>query len=86
MIKDNLGITFMLKKLKSANPYIDEFTVFIIVKIPNLNEFSNFIPEIVNQLDTTKREIIKTKTVRKYLFTSDLSVFDFNKATLFEYI
>ena len=86
MIKDNLDITFMLKKLKSANPYIDEFTVFIIVKIPNLNEFSNFIPDIVNKLETAKSEIIKTKTVKKYLFTSDLSVFDFNKVTLFKYI
>ena len=76
----------MLKKLKSANPYIDEFTVFIIVKIPNLNEFSNFIPDIVNKLETAKSEIIKTKTVKKYLFTSDLSVFDFNKVTLFKYI
>ena len=63
---------------------MDEFTVFIIVKIPNLNEFSNFIPEIVNKLDTTKREIIKTKTVKKYLFTSDLSVLAFNNATLFK--
>ena len=75
---------FMLLKLKSANPYIDEFTVFIIVKIPNLNEFSNFIPEIVNKLETTKREIIKTKTVKKYLFTSDLSVLAFKRATLFK--
>ena len=63
---------------------MEEFTVFIIVKIPNLNEFSNFIPEIVNKLDTTKREIINTKTVKKYLFTSDLSVLAFNKATLFK--
>ena len=84
MIKDNLDITFVLKKLKSANPYIDEFTVFIIVKIPNLNEFSKFIPEIVNKLDIAKSEIIKTKTVKKYLFTSDLSVLAFNKATLFK--
>ena len=36
-----------------------EFTVFIIVKIPNLNEFSNFIPDIVNKLETAKSEIIK---------------------------
>ena len=77
---------FMLLKLKSANPYIDEFTVFIIVKIPNLNEFSNFIPDIVNKLEIAKSEIIKTKTVKKYLFISDLSVFDFNKVTLFKYI
>ena len=74
----------MLLKLKSANPYIDEFTVFIIVKIPNLNEFSNFIPEIVNKLEIAKSEIIKTNIVKKYLFMSDLSVFDFNKATLFK--
>ena len=76
----------MLLKLKSANPYIDEFTVFMIVKIPNLNEFSNFIPDIVNKLEIAKSEIIKTKTVKKYLFISDLSVFDFNKVTLFKYI
>ena len=84
MIKDNFDIIFILLKLKSANPYIDEFTVFIIVKIPNLNEFSNFIPEIVNKLEIAKSEVIKTKTVKKYLFMSDLSVFDFNKVTLFK--
>ena len=48
------------------------------------NEFSNFIPDIVNKLETAKSEIIKTKTVKKYLFTSDLSVLAFNKATLFK--
>ena len=58
----------------------------MIVKIPNLNEFSNFIPDIVNKLEIAKSEIIKTKTFTKYLFTSDLSVFDFNKVTLFKYI
>ena len=41
---------------------------------------------VFNKLETAKSEIIKTKTVKKYLFTSDLSVFDFNKVTLFKYI
>ena len=58
----------------------------MIVKIPNLNEFSNLIPDIVNKLETAKSEMIKTKTVKKYLFISVLSVFDFNKVTLFKYI
>ena len=86
MIKDNLDIIFILWKLKSANPYIDELTVFIMVSIPSLNDFSKSIPDIVNKLETIKREIIKTKTVKKYLLISDFSVFDFNKDTLFKYI
>tara|TARA_Y100001936_G_C15588662_1_gene415779 strand:- start:181 stop:441 length:261 start_codon:yes stop_codon:yes gene_type:complete len=84
IIKDNFDKILILLKLNSDNPYIDEFTVFIIVRIPSLKEFSNLMPEIVNRLEIIKSEITKTNTDKKYLFTSDFSVFDFNRATLFK--
>ena len=36
-----------LSKLKSVNPYIDEFTVFINVKIDNLKEFSKILQKLI---------------------------------------
>ncbi len=53
------------------------------VKIPSLKEFSKSIPEIVNKIEILNNEIIKTKTVKKYLFISDLLVFDLSNETLF---
>ena len=73
MIEENSPTFIFDNELVTFETYIDEFTVFIIVKIPNLNEFSNFIPDIVNKLEIAKSEIIKTKTVKKYLFTSIFS-------------
>jgi hypothetical protein len=46
-------------KLKSPNPYIDELTVFVNVKIESLNELSNPIPLKVNKKTKTNRESIK---------------------------
>ena len=59
-----------LLKLNSVNPYIEEFTVFINVKIDNLKEFSNPIPLKLNKEDKIIREKIKIKIVKKYLLIS----------------
>tara|TARA_B100000989_G_scaffold103051_1_gene75394 strand:+ start:362 stop:553 length:192 start_codon:yes stop_codon:yes gene_type:complete len=52
---------------------MSEFTVFIIVKIPNLNEVSKSKLEIVNSIDIAKREIIKIIIAKKYLLISLIS-------------
>tara|TARA_B110001452_G_C15014710_1_gene354744 strand:+ start:94 stop:261 length:168 start_codon:yes stop_codon:yes gene_type:complete len=54
-------------KLNSSRPYIDEFTVFIKVKIDNLKEFSKLIPLDVNRKLRKRREAIKTIIDKKYL-------------------
>ena len=59
-----------LLKLKSVNPYIDEFTVFIKVKIDNLKEFSKLIPLILSIEVNIKSDIIKIIIVKKYLLIS----------------
>ena len=59
-----------LLKLKSVNPYMDEFTVFIKVKIDNLKEFSKLIPLILNIEVNIKSDIIKIMIVKKYLLIS----------------
>ena len=46
---------------------MEEFTVFIIVKIESLKELSNSIPFKVNKKVKINKEIIKTTTDRKYL-------------------
>ena len=61
-----------------------EFTVFIIVKIDNLNEFSNWISDIVKSKVNRDKEIIKINIEKKYLLISDFSVFSFIKVILFE--
>ena len=69
-------------KSNSPNPYISEFTVFIIVRTPNLKDFSNSILEIVNKIVIENKDIIKTIIVKKYLFVSDVFVLEFIKDTL----
>ena len=51
-------------------PYMDELTVFIKVKIDNLNEFSKEIPEKVKKELKKNIEIINIKTDKKYLSIS----------------
>jgi len=46
---------------------MDEFTVFISVKIDNLNEFSKSIPLNVNKIQRKRSEIIKIIIDKKYL-------------------
>tara|TARA_B100000768_G_scaffold138805_1_gene130041 strand:- start:237 stop:428 length:192 start_codon:yes stop_codon:yes gene_type:complete len=49
---------------------MDEFTVFISVKIDNLNEFSNSILLNVNRNVNDSKEIINTIIDKKYLCIS----------------
>ena len=51
-------------------PNISDVTVFVTVKIDNLNEFSNSIPLKLNREAKIKREIINIRIVRKYLLIS----------------
>ena len=48
-----------------------ELTVFIRVKIANLNALSRFIPEIVNKDDNIKSENINIKTEIKFCATHE---------------
>ena len=59
-----------------------EFTVFISVKIDNLNEFSTSIPEIVNIEDKMNSESINISTEIKYLFISLVSIFVLENSNL----
>ena len=49
---------------------MDEFTVFIKVKIDNLKEFSKLIPLILSIEVNIKSDIIKIMIVKKYLLIS----------------
>ena len=73
-----------LLKSKFDSSNILELTVFIIVKIESLNEFSNWISESVKKRVNMDKEIIKIIIEKKYLFISDFSVFSFINVTLFE--
>jgi hypothetical protein len=55
------------KKSKSASPYIEEFTVFISVKIDSLNELSNSMPLKVNKKVKNNKETINMIIDKKYL-------------------
>ena len=63
-----------------------EFTVFIIVRIESLKEFSNWISDNVKSKVNKDKEIIKMTIEKKYLLISDFSVFSLIRITLFEYI
>ena len=67
-------------------PYMDELTVFINVKIDNLNEFSKEIPEKVNKEVKKNIEIININTDKKYLSISIFWKFTFKKKFLFKKI
>ena len=61
-----------------------ELTVFMIVKIESLNEFSNWTSESVKNKVNKESEIMKIIIEKKYLLISDLSVFLFINVTLFK--
>ena len=61
-----------------------ELTVFMIVIIESLNEFSNWTSESVKNKVNKESEIMKIIIEKKYLFISDFSVFSFINVTLFE--
>ena len=73
-------------KLKSFKPYIAELTVFIKVKIDNLKEFSNDMPEMVNNDVKNNKKTIKKIRDKKYLLSSILSIFVLRKRCLLEEI
>ena len=79
-------MTFIVKKSILERLYIDEFTVFIKVKIASLNELSKSIPKIVNKDETKNKDKIKTIIDRKYLYRSDWSTIVSEKAILFIYM
>tara|TARA_B110000438_G_C15291273_1_gene426972 strand:- start:205 stop:393 length:189 start_codon:yes stop_codon:yes gene_type:complete len=56
-----------LWKLNASKPYIDEFTVFIIVKIESLKELSKSIPLKDNKALKKNKEITKAIIDKKYL-------------------
>ena len=82
-IRQYFGKKCKLLKLNSLKPQIEELTVFIKVRIDNLNEFSNSIPFKVNKQVKIKKEKINIKTVKKYLFISLKSKLIFVKINLF---
>ena len=75
-----------LEKVKSLKPYKLEFTVFINVKIDNLNEFSKLNSLIVNNVVKIKSEKINMRTDKKYLLISLNSKLTSEKNNLFLYI
>ena len=79
-------MTFIVKKSMLERLYIEEFTVFIKVKIDSLNELSKSIPKIVNKDETKNKDKIKTIIDRKYLYKSDWSTIVSEKAILLIYI
>ena len=62
-------------KSKFSKPYIFELTVFIIVRIPSLNDSTISLFAIVNKKQISNNEIINIITERKYLLISDWSIF-----------
>ena len=52
-----------------------ELTVFIIVRIPSLNDSTISLFEIVNKKQISNNDIINIITERKYLLISDWSIF-----------
>jgi hypothetical protein len=70
-------------KLNSSIPYIEELTVFIIVRIEILNAFSISMPFMVSRLDRNNKEIINIIIVKKYLLISTSSKLIFVNRSLF---
>ena len=74
---------YKLLKSKSSNPYADELTVFISVKIEILKVYSMFIWFKLNNTLKTKKEKTKINTVKKYLLISIKSKLIFVNNNLF---
>ena len=60
-----------------------EFTVFMRVKMDNLNALSISMPDIVNIEDNVNKEIINIINEIKYLLISLVSNFEFENSNLF---
>ena len=87
IIINNINIIFVKKLIfwnsKFSTPYKPEFTVFIIVKIPNLNDDIKSILFKVNNDDITKRDSINNNIAKKYFVISDRFIFLSKKLILF---
>ena len=55
------------------------------VKIPSLKDSSKFVPKMESKDEISNKEMIKTKTERKYLFISCCFIFESIKWNLFVY-
>ena len=55
---------------------MEELTVFINVKIPNLKDSSKLVPKIEKKDVIVSKEIININTEAKYLFISFCSIFE----------
>ena len=82
-IRQYFGKKCKLLKLNSLKPQIEELTVFIKVRIDNLNEFSNSIPLIHKKDTRIISDNINIITDKKYLLISLKSKFIFVKISLF---
>ncbi len=69
--------------MNSSIPYIEEFTVFINVKMPILKASSKLIPPIVNKKFSENNDNMNIKTVKKYFSFSGLVVKNSVNKTLF---
>ena len=67
-----------------ARSYIWELTVFIIVKMPNLNDVSKSKLETVNNIDIKNKENIKIIIAKKYLLMSLMLALILFRDNLFE--
>ena len=74
-IKTSFEKLSIFLKSKFSKPYIFELTVFIIVRIPSLNDSTISLFAIVNKKQISNNEIINIITERKYLLISDWSIF-----------
>ena len=73
-IKKNLDDVNKLEKSISSNPYKLEFTVFVMVRMDNLKEFSKLIPPNDKTLDNKKILIKKQIKIKKDEFTFSLLI------------
>jgi hypothetical protein len=73
-IRKNLDDVSKLEKSISSSPYKLEFTVFVIVKIDILKEFSKLIPPADKALDNKKILMKKQIKIKKDKFTFSLLI------------
>ena len=73
-IKKNFDDVNKLEKSITSRPYRLEFTVFVIVKMDNLKEFSKLIPPADKALDNKKILIKKHIKIKKEEFILSLSI------------
>ena len=73
-IRANLDDVNKFEKLIASTPYRLELTVFVMVKIESLKEFSKFNPPAANKLDKIKILIKKHIKIKKDEFKFSLLI------------